>query len=137
MSADGVTLCTPFIPHTSFTLCPLHPSAAHAHISAPVHSPNCASPLSSVVLAVQVGNAACLPPPLPTSNQYELLGGGFKGNYSVATHGGVTIELEDGSLGSPVGSINAVAQDGSIFAGNFSIVSDTGDVDLTFLSSAV
>ena len=69
--------------------------------------------------------------------QYELLGGGFKGNYSVTTKGGRTIEMDDGSIGSPTGSINPVAADGSIFSGNFTVTSDTGSVDLTFLSSSV
>ncbi len=54
--------------------------------------------------------------------------------YSVATTGAITIELENGTLGSPAGSI---LNDDSQFNGTFQLNSQSGDIDLTFLPSAV
>lgn len=66
--------------------------------------------------------------------KFELNGGGYKGVYSVATTGAITIELENGTLGSPTGSI---LNDDSQFNGTFQLNSQSGDIDLTFLPSAV
>ncbi len=52
----------------------------------------------------------------------------------VCPSGAITVELEDGSLGAPSGSI---LNDASQFVGKFSLVSSTGDIDLTFLPSAI
>ena len=72
--------------------------------------------------------------PVAPLRQFELNGGGYKGNYTTFTTGSITVELEDGSLGEPTGSI---LNDASTFFGNFSLVSSTGDIDLTFLPSAI
>ncbi len=71
---------------------------------------------------------------LRRGGQFELNGGGYKGNYTASTSGDITIETEDGGRGTPVGSIdNADSQ----FTGTFALKSRSGDIDLTFLPSAV
>ncbi len=72
--------------------------------------------------------------PRPRGGQYELNGGGYKGNYSVRTSGSITVETVDGYLGPSEG---VILNNDVLFNGQFTITSRTGDVDLTFLPSSV